>query len=330
MSSDNLVTRVKKNPFVQGVARRVNFYLCSRSLAHLQPLTPRRSGQAVRRLNLVVPTIRREHLFGGIATALRLYRQFAARLGDGVCCRIILTEYAPNPLDLALFSDHSLVSGDEESSAARQILPCVARGGKSIPVADGDIFLATQWTTAYLAQRLVAEQAALYGRPPARLLYLIQDFEPGFYPFSSDYMLSESTYRSEVPQVAIFNSSPLRDYFRAAGYAFRGEYFFEPVLNARLKEHLGALATVPKERVILVYGRPSTPRNAFPLIVAGLRLWAAAQPSGSGWRIVSAGEPHPDVPLGNGCLLSSLGKLELEEYARLLRRSAVGVGLMLS
>ena len=48
----------------------------------------------------------------------------------------------------------------------------------------------------------------------------------------------------------------------------------------------------------------------------------------SGWRIVSAGEPHPDVPLGNGCLLSSLGKLELEEYARLLRRSAVGVGLV--
>jgi hypothetical protein len=86
----------------------------------------------------------------------------------------------------------------------------------------------------------------------------------------------------------------------------------------------------PRSRTIVVYGRPSTPRNAFPAIVDGLRAWRRLDPSASDWRVVSVGQSHPDVDLGGGLLLGSLGKLDLDGYAGLLRSSAIGVSLMVS
>jgi hypothetical protein len=85
-----------------------------------------------------------------------------------------------------------------------------------------------------------------------------------------------------------------------------------------------------KQRTILVYGRPGTDRNAFPLLVAGLRAWVAGDPASAQWRLVSAGEAHDDLDLGRGVRVQSLGKLPLEAYADLLATSAVGVALMIS
>jgi hypothetical protein len=157
---------------------------------------------------------------------------------------------------------------------------------------------------------------------------MIQDFEPGFYPYSTDHVLSESTYRSSVPQVAIFNSSFLHDFFKREAYSFEREYCFEPRLNSRLKELITHSHGPVKKRQILVYGRPSTPRNAFPLLLEGLKLWAG--PQWQEWQVVSAGEQHPDVPLGHGMVLRSVGKLSLDQYAALLHESAVGASLMIS
>jgi hypothetical protein len=197
-----------------------------------------------------------------------------------------------------------------------------------MPVTAGDIYLTTQWITAYLAQRSAESQAGLFGTAPNRMGYLIQDFEPGFYPYSTDHVLCDSTYRSPVPQIAVFNSSFLHDYFRRQGYSFEREYCFEPRLNSRLRELLAPQQRPAKKRQILVYGRPSTPRNAFPLLLEGLRLWAG--PHWKEWQVVSAGEQHPDVPLGHGLVLHSVGKLSLDQYASLLHESAVGASLMIS
>ena len=74
----------------------------------------------------------------------------------------------------------------------------------------------------------------------------------------------------------------------------------------------------------------SKPRNAFGLIVDGLRTWRATTPDAADWRIVSVGESHHDVDLGGGVVLNSLGKLSMEAYAQLLRTSAIGISLMIS
>ena len=46
--------------------------------------------------------------------------------------------------------------------------------------------------------------------------------------------------------------------------------------------------------------------------------------------MVSAGKPHADIDLGDGVWLRSVGKLDLTEYATLLRGSAIGISLMIS
>jgi O-antigen biosynthesis protein len=324
----NLLTMLKKNRLSQGVFRRLHFYAFGRSLGQIAPLAVRKSEHSFRRLNLVLTTINREHIFGGIATALQLYRGLAAELGDDVRLRIILTEYSPGRDDLADFAAYRVVGWDDDLDHPAQILPAKYRSGHSLPVTSGDVFLATQWVTAYLAQRAVLAQSALYGTPLNRLCYLVQDYEPGFYPFSSEYTLCESTYRAALPQVVVFNSSFLRDYFKEQKISFHREFCFEPRLNARLKAQLASGPTAPKKRQILIYGRPSTPRNAFPLLVEGLRRWAG--PKWSGWQVFSAGEKHPDIALGDGITLSSVGKLSLDQYARLLQETAVGVSLMIS
>ena len=324
----NLLTRIKKNNLTQGLYRKFNFYAFSRSLNQITPLAVRKSRHDFRRLNLVIPSINREHTFGGISTALQLYRGLVKELGDSVLRRIIVTDYAPGKVDLEDFSGYTVVDWDDDRDDADQILAVNFRAGHTMPVTAGDVYLTTQWITAYLAQRTAQAQAGLFGGEPHRMGYLIQDFEPGFYPYSTDHVLCESTYRSLVPQIAVFNSSFLHTYFSGQGYAFDREYCFEPRLNGRLKEMLSPAQRPAKKRQILVYGRPSTPRNAFPLLLEGLRLWAG--PQWKEWQVVSAGEPHPDVPLGHGMVLRSVGKVSLEQYAALLHGSAVGASLMIS
>ncbi|HEX7223770.1 MAG TPA: hypothetical protein VF231_10990, partial [Candidatus Limnocylindrales bacterium] len=87
---------------------------------------------------------------------------------------------------------------------------------------------------------------------------------------------------------------------------------------------------IQRRRRIVVYGRPGTPRNAFPLVVDGLRSWVALGGATGGWVVTSAGEPHPPVDLGGGVVMDRAGKLPIDDYGRLLRESAVGLSLMVS
>jgi hypothetical protein len=102
-------------------------------------------------------------------------------------------------------------------------------------------------------------------------------------------------------------------------------------LNEKLAQFLPQdNASVEKKKQIIVYGRPSTERNAFALLVAGLKLWREKQGDASEWELLSAGEGHDDVDLGDGVVLKSMGKLSLEEYAQTMLDTYAGVSLMVS
>ena len=79
----------------------------------------------------------------------------------------------------------------------------------------------------------------------------------------------------------MFNTDLLRRAFEADGIAFEHAFSFEPRLAPALA---AARAGPPTERTrrLVVYGRPSKPRNGFPLIVDGLRAWVAASPDAGG------------------------------------------------
>ncbi len=298
------------------------------SIPEITPLSFRASSFTAPRLNLLVPSVALRHLFGGIGTALSLFHALGRDMPD---LRLVLTDQAGFAAeDNPAYAGWIMTRLQDEDGPGRRVTPAGDRYGKSLAIGPGDRFIATAWWTALLARDIQKSQASLFNLKAAvKFAYLIQDYEPGFYPWSSRWALAESSYR-QSGMTAIFNTSLLRDYFESAGYRFASSCFFEPVLNANLRaarENL--LAATPKERRVLVYGRPGTDRNAFQLLVLGLQKWVAMHP-GEGWSFFSAGEPHPPIALGGGKNLVPLGKLPIEDYARELARTAIGVSLMIS
>ena len=199
----------------------------------------------------------------------------------------------------------------------------------TLPVGPRDTFIATFWPTAAFVLDVRRWQASTYGRAADRFAYLIQDFEPAFYSFSAQSMLARATYDEGPSTIAIFNTALLQGYFHDMGIRFPVEFVFEPRLSPELHQFVGQPA-VPRARRILVYGRPGKPRNAFALIVDGLRAWRASYPDAERWTVVSAGEAHPDIDLGGDMAMHALGKLDLPAYAEQLRGSAIGVSMMVS
>ncbi|MGD6643735.1 hypothetical protein VWY68_00815 [Xanthomonas citri pv. citri] len=276
---------------------------------------------------MILPSINKQHYFGGIHTAVLIYRELCRYFDES---RIILVDSAPDDEALARFGDHQLVNCGEESEAPRQIVAFNDRYGQTLPVAAGDYWLATAWWTAYSAQRLATWQSAMQAsdRP---VMYLIQDYEPGFYAWSSQSALAMSTYRKDR-DIAIFNTSLLRDYFARQGFDYQRAVTFEPVLHDGLKaalERVRSTQQTPRQRVILTYARPGTPRNAFELLCEGLRKWGWADSRCADWRVLAVGELDSDVDLGP-FVLQALGKLSIDQYAELLSTSSLGISLMVS
>lgn len=318
-----------------GLSRRQRLRKISRScsaadIAEVTPLRFRFEPHPRTRINLLIPSINQEDIYGGIATALSFFNRLVDALGaDG---RLIITDGEPRLSQVREhFSEYELLGMDESSFAPRQIVPAVDRLHGDIATSEQDWFMCTTWWSAYCMQQACAHPTKHPLSLTHPLIYLVQDFEPGFYPWSTRYLLAESTYKSDVDTLAVFNSFELRQYFEANGYAFTKAYHFNPYLHDTLRTALARLdGTVAKRRQILVYGRPSVDRNAFELVVDTLRHWIDIQKDYTLWELVSAGEKHAPIYLKEGRYLCSTGKLSINEYAKLLAESYAGLSFMVS
>jgi hypothetical protein len=189
-----------------------------------------------------------------------------------------------------------------------------------------DVFFATAWWTADLAFRLQADQRALFGAT-SHVVYLIQDFEPGFYQWSSKYALADNTYRHGESTIAIVNSEELANFFNDR-CEFDEMYYLPFRLNDEVSERLEATV---KQPLIVVYGRPETPRNLFEIAVEGLRLWQGRNPpQNCAYSVVFVGEDIRSAQISDVENARAVGKLALDEYASMLNRAAIGLSLMLS
>lgn len=281
------------------------------------------------RLNILSPSVDKKHVFGGISTALKFYEDLGAKLGCPV--RIIVTD-APVEWNNAVQVDgYKLVSASKDSLEARQVVPFCNRAGKTFPVGKNDIFLATAWWSAYNISEVMRWQADYYKQEMKPMLYMVQDYEPGFYPWSSRYLMADSTYKMDIPTVAIINSTLLKDHFENNGYKFARSYSFDPVLNDSLKEYLYVHEKdYKRKKQMLIYGRPSVERNALELIVASLKEWAKSYPKANEWTILSAGEAFGNIPITEELAIQSVGKLSLEEYGKTMLETSIGISLMVS
>lgn len=188
----------------------------------------------------------------------------------------------------------------------------------------GDVWLATFWTTAWGIQQLVRR-----GRvSPRRVVYLVQDWEPGFYPWGDLYARARQTYDAGFRLVV--NSLPLATYVGdQLGRPVSPAAAFAPAVDtAPLGAAADAWTPDPDGRLrVLFYARPSKPRNMFNLGLQALRRW------GDAWEgptpvVYLAGEASGSVDLGDGVEVVELGKTSYDDYYALLSRTDVGLALM--
>jgi len=279
------------------------------------------------RINLVIYSISASDRFGGIQSSI----DFAEALFEHIpCLRILVTDVEPSAEDIAGFADFNLVASSDDSSDPRQIQFIGPGPDRTFYVGKNDIFITHGWWEAYRAEHWTAWQSETYSCPRRPVIFMIQEFEPGFFAFSSCYALAEQVFKTKHPHIAVINTALLSEYYRSHGYQFQNAFSFEPQMNARLRDKLEKLKYTKKEKILFCYCRKSAERNAFELVALALREWAAKYPEAKDWRVISAGAPHDPFEIAPGRLVRSMGKLTLDDYALLLSRSAVGLSLMIS
>jgi hypothetical protein len=289
----------------------------------LHPYVAQFDDREALRLSLVLPSLASSSLYGGVATGLDIFFECAKHAHAEM--RLVLDEFDSSN-DHESFKKSAWRAGVEPASVAISLRSSDAQ---PIVVRRHEVFFAFNWWSALNLRTLIDAQHLHFGGERKPLIYLIQEYEPSFYPMSSTHLFARMAFDMRDRVWGVFNSSQLHAFFRAQGHGFEREYVFEPWLSERLKPYLSGKRP-EKVRRILVYGRPGAARNCFPAIVAGLRAWAGRYPRFAKWSVISAGQHHRPVRLGPTHTMRSLGKLSLEDYAACLQTSAVGISLMAS
>ncbi|MGF6160666.1 lipopolysaccharide biosynthesis protein [Ensifer sp. KUDG1] len=305
--------------------RRANYF---EKYGEVVPALGRKDQNTRIRFNLVLPTIKPEETYGGISTAVKIFKTICGKMGHDVDFRIIVTH---SPVDMHAsmnFPDYSVVLPDSPYDHMNKTIVNVfdRRSTRSIGVRSGDVFMTTAWWTDKYTQKILELQRTFFGVSQPKL-YFIQDFEVGFYPWSTRFALAGSTYNNLTDGIALINSEELAQFMATQGMNCEG-YVVRYSMNDTLRQ---AVSAKPKQRILLFYGRPSASRNCFELICLAIATWQRRNPElATKWRIVSAGEAY-DPELAKPIFNAEVrGKLLLDEYAELLSVCSVGVSLMIS
>jgi hypothetical protein len=265
------------------------------------------------RLLVFLPSLNNKSLFGGAATLLKLAAQIS-RSG----------------IEVVLFStDESLVLSLDEAHS--NILEVIGGDGlvnlsihdpsQTFEFTKNDVFTASAWWNAAGIQKLIADL-----NTPNRFLYLIQDFEPGFYEWSTNFARSMHTYRDL--HIPIYNSGTLKNFFHEK---FSTDNHHELVLNPLfLRSESRRPKSLSTKLQIVFYARPSVSRNLFQLGIEALNSFAKYLESHEvGAEFIFVGEDFQMNKIRNYDV-TVLGKLSSEKYLELLSESHIGLALMLS
>lgn len=305
----------------------VNGYL-DRDYSYLEKGHFKKSSVDKVRLNLLIYTIDKKKMYGGLTTALNMYRYLCKVLKCDM--RVIVTGDVVTEDILKQYPGYVLQDAAEDSGRQRTVSCFQVENGTrgTVAVRAKDIFMATHWSTFYIMSDVIGFQKRCF-QTANQMLYLIQDFEPGFYQWSTEYLLADSTYRAGNT-IAIFNSFQLMDYFKQLNYTFDYGVAFEPRLNETLLQYIDLTEKAKRKKQVIIYGRPQVARNSFSMIVGALNRMIEKYNPDEEWEFLSIGGKHRNVKLSGGRVLRACGKLTLEEYAKVLSQASVGVSLMCS
>jgi O-antigen biosynthesis protein len=247
------------------------------------------------RLAVLVPPFERGS--GGLSTILALVREMADR---GHSCSLWLED----PHRRAPESGRRVERRLRDYFGA---VPAEVHSGFS-SWAGTDIIVATGWETV--------PRALLLPDCAARA-YLVQDYEPDFFPASAEARWAEQTYSDGLFHVTAgpWLAQLLRDRFGA-----RADWFTLGVDHDVYRP----LEVERRSDTVVVYARRSTPRRAVPLVLLSL---AELHRRRNRVRLVLFGEEHP---MRTSFPYQHAGVLPDDALARLYSEATVGVSLSLT
>ena len=276
-------------------------------------------------LNILQPILSSVSMTGGPNTIITVAFHVAR---EGIPVRIVTTRGTTDP---AWFRKHLLaVTGAAEYPPSLSVA-YAGDAAAPLPIGRRDVFLATHWTTAQQIKPLLPKMDI------QRFFYLIQDFEPGFHAWSSNYALALETY--DLDFVPVINESLLFDFLADQGVGRFAEpefrqraLVFEPAIDARVF-HPPSGPGAPRPRRLLFYARPTNARNLLGLGLAALRQSIADGAFvGDRWDFLAIGGRGslPDLDLGGGHTLRPAPWQDYNGYAQQLRDSDILLCPMLS
>lgn len=121
---------------------------------------------------------------------------------------------------------------------------------------------ATGWETAY---------PVFLAKSAARRFYFVQDFEPGFYPYGSESMLAENTYRFGFHGIT---AGRWLSQLLTERYGMATDHF-----DFAVNRDNYSLVNLERRSEIFFYARPTTPRRGFELGVMALEEFARQRPN---------------------------------------------------
>ena len=286
------------------------------------------------RINLLIPTLEPEKAYGGIMTAIKLFKEINSVKSYRHIRIIVITDSvslkAVNFIN-KIFQTNFVIEGpnNEEKDKLFSILPLKSMKDRIIDIKDNDFYVASAWWTAELGFRIIDKQFEYFNNQK-KLIYLIQDYEPIFYPNSSTSAIAKATYQNGSKTIGIINSEELYNFFEGR-HKFHDCFYVPFELNEKLNnELLRKDNLIKRENIIICYGRPSTPRNCFELIKEGLYLWQQNDEKShiNKWKIYFIGEDFKKGLVEDLKNTKVLNKLPLEKYAKIMKKAKVGISLM--
>lgn len=282
---------------------------------------------------ILLPSMNPTEMFAGILTAVDFGLGIAAK---GHRVRFIATDLPIAATEATRQLLLGRMPGHADAQAKSRVSIHCGLQEETIPAHVNDCFLATAWWSAHLAHKLIRN----YGFKYRKFFYLLQDYEPHFYPWGSEYADAMASYTLDFHPV--FNTAYLREYFAERGFAFaapsrqepdkEGPLTFHPSINLALYTSRIRDPHIPGKPVsFALYGRPEVARNMFSTSIEVLERFLVAkniQPEEI--NLVSVGLKHAPIRLPGGHVLTSLGKLPIEVYPGFLAQLDLGLSLMYS
>jgi glycosyltransferase involved in cell wall biosynthesis len=286
------------------------------SLAHAIDITPQQITANKQRPELLDPNINQRTavwflpdfnsaFYGGVMTILRLAEHMSTNDGIhntfAICGDVDLSQKQ----DQVLAAFPNLINSGFIKLSGPDFM-------NSIPVSDYGI--ATLWTTAYI----LAATERCHCK-----YYMIQDYEPFFYPAGSTFAQAELSYKFGFYGIA--NTESLARIYEQ-DYGGKAICLTPAVDTSIFYPTTNLKKIIPMK--IFYYARPNTPRNCFELASAAFKL--LKNKYGDLIEIVCAGAGWNPSIYDLDKSVTMLGMLPYEQTADLYRSCHLGISMMMT